>query len=47
MKGFMDGVDASFHPTTSPNSGLSTTSVVLIVIGSVLVAVAFVVGLTC
>jgi len=45
MKGFMDGVDASFHPTTSSSSGLSTTSVVLIVIGSVLVAVAFVVGL--
>ena len=49
MKGFMDGVDASFHPTTSSSSGLSTTSVVLIVVGSVLVAVAFVVGvgLTC
>merc|ERR1712086_874584 len=31
MKGFMDGVDASFHPTTSSSSGLSTTSVVLIV----------------
>ena len=43
--GFMDGVDA----TTSSSSGLGTTSVVLIVVRSVLVAVAFVVGvgLTC